>query len=43
MEATHDTSNPRSGKLGTVNEDDDDGDDDGDDDDDEVFYYQYIL
>ena len=28
MEATHITSNPRSGKLGMVNEDDDDNDDD---------------
>ena len=27
MEATHITSNPRSGKLGMVNEDDDDDDD----------------
>ena len=31
MEATHITSNPRSGKLGIVNEDDDDDDDDDDD------------
>ena len=38
MEATHITSDPRSGKLGTVNEDDDDDDDndDVDDDDDDV-------
>ena len=28
VEATHITSNPRSGKLGTINEDDDDDDDD---------------
>ena len=28
MEAIHITSNPRSGKLGTINEDDDDDDDD---------------
>ena len=35
MEATHITSNSRSGKLGTINEDDNDDDDDGDDDDDD--------
>ena len=36
MEATHITSNPKSGQLGTVNNDgDDDGDDDYDDDDDD--------
>ena len=36
MEATHITSNPRSGKLGMLNKDDDDDDDgDGDDDDDD--------
>ena len=34
MEATHIKFNPRSGKLGVLNEDDDDDDDDVDDDDD---------
>ena len=40
MEATHITCNPRSGKLGMLNEndndDDDEDDDDGDDDNDDV-------
>ena len=31
MEETHITFNPRSGKLGTLNENDDDDDDDDDD------------
>ena len=31
MEATHITSNPRSGKIGTINEEDDDNDNDDDD------------
>ena len=35
VEATHVTSNLRSEKLGTLNEEDDDNDDDGDDDDDD--------
>ena len=35
MEATHITSNPRSGKLGTINEDDDDDDNDEDKNEDE--------
>ena len=54
MKATHITSNPRSGKLGTINEDDDDDDDDdgdgdgdgGDDDGDErrnIMKYQVIY
>ena len=39
MKATHITSNPRSGKLGTLNKDDDVDDDDDDDDDDDVDYF----
>ena len=38
QEATHITSNPRSGKLGTINDDDDNDDDDYDDDDDDDTY-----
>ena len=33
MDATHITSNPRNGKLGTIKKDDDDDNDDDDDDD----------
>ena len=39
MEATHITSNIRSGKLGTINEDDNGDDDDDDDDDDDYIVF----
>ena len=35
MEVTHITSDPRSGKLGTLNKDDNDDDDDDDDEEEE--------
>ena len=43
MEATRITSNPRRGKLGTLNEDDDDDDDDDGDDDGDDYFKDYSL